>query len=240
MPKISIPMATYRGAEYLKHVSIPSILNQTYQDWECIIVGDGTDDHTEEVIRSFNDPRFTYFNNPEPYYRSVDPAVGMGSRFWHIAGCYAMNAALDLCQGEFVARLDQDDAWLPNHLENHLNALENNPGLDVVYSTALLFYQDRPGHPMGMKLGLPFDHHRLIDQWSNYIIHASIMWRNSEKIKHLRYSDDTRLPADYHMWRNMRLAGAEFRWLPVDTVLYMQKCSVDYSKKVYAHYVGGQ
>lgn len=239
MPKVSIPLSTFKGADYLRYVSVPSILNQGFQDWELHIVGDDTPDDVESVIKYFNDPRITYENLPEPWYRKIDPNTGMGSKFWNVAGAPALNCALSKCTGEIIARIDQDDAWLPGHLETLLWEFDKHPDLDVVYTTALLFYQNRVGHPMGLKLGVPFDYDRMVHRVQNYIIHASLGWRNAEKLKDIRYSEINEWgPGDLQMWRSMALREANFMWVPKDTVLYMQQCSVDFSKEIIKKYIG--
>lgn len=95
----SIVIPTYNRAELLKRC-LGSVVAQTYQDWEAIIVDNYSEDNTEEVVKSFNEPRFRYIKN-------------------HNYGVIAVsrNKALDLAKGNWVCFLDSDDLWYENKLE---------------------------------------------------------------------------------------------------------------------------
>ena len=108
----SIVIPTYNRAELLKRC-LDSVEAQTYQNWEAIVVDNYSEDNTEEIVSSFQDPRIKYVKN-------------------HNYGVIAVsrNKALDLAKGDWVAFLDSDDCWLPNKLEYVLPFLED---YDLVY-----------------------------------------------------------------------------------------------------------
>ncbi|MGO2103619.1 MAG: glycosyltransferase family 2 protein [Psychroflexus halocasei] len=100
---VSIIIPTYNRAHLIAE-TLDSVLAQTYQDWECIIVDDGSKDATDEVVDAFvqKDRRFKY------YKRSSNYAAG---------GNGARNYGLDLAKGEFIVFFDSDDLMSKNHLE---------------------------------------------------------------------------------------------------------------------------
>jgi len=108
---ISILTPTYNHEKYIAEC-IQSVLNQTFQDWEMIIVDDGSTDKTAEVISHFNDPRVRYFRQEH-----------MGP--WRLAETY--NFALSKSSGEYIAILEGDDYWPEGKLEIQLQEMRNNP-----------------------------------------------------------------------------------------------------------------
>lgn len=110
---VSVITPAYNCAEYIEEC-IESVLNQTYQNWEMLIVNDKSTDHTQSIVESYvkKDPRIKLFNQ--------EKNAGVAA---------ARNKALELSQGRFVAFLDSDDAWKPNKLERQLEFMfENNYG----------------------------------------------------------------------------------------------------------------
>jgi hypothetical protein len=120
-PLVSVRIATFNNAEKLIDVALKSVFNQTYKNIEIIIVGDHCTDDTEERINKLNDPRITFINLP---YRSVYPEDAYNR--WLVAGSPGMNIGAYLAKGEWIAPLDDDDEFSPNHIENLLEvALDN-------------------------------------------------------------------------------------------------------------------
>ncbi|MGB3682871.1 MAG: glycosyltransferase [Rubrobacteraceae bacterium] len=121
-PLVSVTVATYNQARLLTERCIPSILNQTYENLELIVVGDGCTDGTEKAVSKIGDRRLKFYNLPE---RSVYPADP--GRRWMVAGTPPTNEALSMSRGYFIAHLDHDDEYLPDRLEKLLNfATEND------------------------------------------------------------------------------------------------------------------
>ncbi|TDY11777.1 glycosyltransferase family 2 protein [Meridianimaribacter flavus] len=108
--KVSIIMATYNRAHFILE-TLTSIRNQTYQNWECLIVDDGGSDNTQEVISKVlqADTRFKYLRRPERYLKGLP-----GSR----------NYGLDLAEGDYIVFFDDDDIVHPCLLETTLKVLE--------------------------------------------------------------------------------------------------------------------
>ena len=111
-PLVSVCVATYNRGRLLTERCIPSILSQTYDRLELIVVGDGCTDDTEERVARIRDPRLKFVNLTERGKYPSDPL-----RRWMVAGTQPVNAALALAEGDYIAHLDDDDAYLPERLE---------------------------------------------------------------------------------------------------------------------------
>jgi glycosyltransferase involved in cell wall biosynthesis len=117
-PRVSIIVPAYNAAAYLPY-AIDSVLAQTYQDWEIVIVDDGSTDNTRAVVDAYRSrlrDRLQYIFQPN---RGVSAARNHGIR---------------AARGEFIALLDADDVWLPQRLELGVNALDADPAVGLVHS----------------------------------------------------------------------------------------------------------
>ncbi len=113
-PDVSVIIPCYNHAHYLSY-ALESVLAQTYNDWEAIVVDDGSTDNTAEVTAQFNDPRIRYI------YQNNQ---GLSSA--RNTGIYASLAGA-------IALLDADDVWEADYLEKMLPTLESNPEAAAVY-----------------------------------------------------------------------------------------------------------
>jgi len=118
-PLASIVIPCYNQSKFLKETLI-SIINQHYEHWECIIIDDGSTDHTSSIARQFEskDKRFKLF---------VTPNQGVAK---------ARNFGIQQSIGTYILPLDGDDLISDSYLKEAINAFENNPKLKVVYSHA--------------------------------------------------------------------------------------------------------
>jgi glycosyltransferase involved in cell wall biosynthesis len=113
-PAISVIMTVFNAGAYLRD-AVDSILSQTLRDLEFIIVNDGSTDDTENIIRSFSDPRIIYMANP----------VNIGQTS-------SLNKAISISKGEYIARMDADDISFPGRLAEQFEYHEKNPSVAVV------------------------------------------------------------------------------------------------------------
>jgi len=117
-PSVSVLMSTYNGAVYLRQ-AINSILNQTFTDFEFIIVDDNSTDNSGEILRSYNDPRIRIIQN--------NKNIGLTK---------SLNKGLKEAQGKYIARMDADDVSLLDRLKEQYNFLEAHPTIALVGSWA--------------------------------------------------------------------------------------------------------
>lgn len=118
-PLVSIMMPTFKRAELLMNRTLPSILNQTYSNFEVIIVGDRTVDNTEALIKKLNDPKVRFFHLPE-YAKYPKDAKSR----WFVGGTPPRNYGLKMARGLWIAETDDDDVFVPDHVESLLNFAE--------------------------------------------------------------------------------------------------------------------
>jgi hypothetical protein len=126
-PAVSVVIPTYNWSAALR-CAIRSVLLQTIQDFEVLVVGDGCTDDSSEVVASFGDSRIRWFNLERNY----------GSQW------AANNFANEHASGEWIAYLGHDDIWYPTHLQAVLAAAEREHA-DVVTSTMILYWPEPTG-----------------------------------------------------------------------------------------------
>lgn len=112
-PLVSVYIPTYNRGELLMERSVSSVLSQTYKNFELIVLGDHCTDNTEELVAGVKDPRVRFYNLPKRGYRYPPTA----ENHWLAGPVVAANKALTMVKGKWVARLDDDDIWTPDHLE---------------------------------------------------------------------------------------------------------------------------
>lgn len=142
---ISVMMPCYNAADRLP-MALASLINQSYENWECLLVDDGSTDHFESAIRPFDDPRIRVFRLPGNRGRG-----------------YAHAFALEQARGEFLCTLDADDWIYPTKLERQVQFLDQNPEVTAVsLAIALVDEQEqlvgihfRPGAGVNWLQGIP-------------------------------------------------------------------------------------
>lgn len=129
---ISIIIPTYNRAHYLRF-TLQSIESQTYTNWECIVVDDGSTDDTEMLVQQFlKDERFKFMKRPGTFSKGANSCRNYG---------------LEHSKGEFIQWFDSDDVMLPQHLEILLNAI-TSCGVDFAVGDSLNFI-DATGETAG-------------------------------------------------------------------------------------------
>ena len=157
-PKISVLMPVYNGEQFLKE-AINSILNQSFKNFEFIIINDGSGDKTEEIINSFKDGRIKYIENKK-----------------NIGLTKSLNIGIKEARGKYLSRMDADDIGLIKKLEIQYNFLENNTNIGIVGSA--MFIIDDNGKVIG-KSRKPVEHYLI--KWRCFfgypMAHPTIMGR---------------------------------------------------------------
>lgn len=115
-PLVSIVMVNYNQERYIG-AAIESVLQQSYQNWELIVVDDGSTDRSKEIIQSYADERI------RPYFLEQNRHI-----------CYATNYGFAKVKGEYLARLDSDDVWRPAKLDKQVAFLEAHQKEQVLFT----------------------------------------------------------------------------------------------------------
>jgi len=122
---VIVLMPVYNGEAYLKE-AIESILNQTFKDFEFLIINDASTDQSLEIINKYlTDKRIKLINNEK----------NMGL-------VYSLNKGLDLANSKYIVRMDQDDIALPTRLEKQIEFMEKNPDVGVSGTWFEIFYME--------------------------------------------------------------------------------------------------
>ncbi|MBR1605192.1 MAG: glycosyltransferase [Alphaproteobacteria bacterium] len=177
-PKVSVLMPVYNTKEEYLREAIESILNQTFRDFEFLIIDDGSTNNAKEVIWSYRDRRIKYF---EQENRGL---------------IYTLNKGLELCKGEYIARMDSDDISLPERFEKQVDYLDEHPETGLVGSLIKTFPQE---NIIYIK-----EYSKYLDMIKgNQVAHPSIMVRKSILEKyHLKYENYLHAE-DYELWTRM-------------------------------------
>jgi glycosyltransferase involved in cell wall biosynthesis len=187
-PRVSVIIATYNWSSVLPY-SIGSVLRQTMQDFEILVVGDGCTDDSEQVVKAIGDPRIRWINLPANTRHQSGPN----------------NEGLRQARGEFIAYLGHDDLWLPHHLQAHVAALDSSDAV-MTYSLLVIVSPDtpdpRPVRPQSDD-----------GEWSppSGTVHRRSV---TESLGGWRDYREITVAPEIDLWRRARAAGFEFKFVP--------------------------
>ena len=178
----SIILPAYNRASLLPG-SIGSVIKQSYQDWELVVVDDGSTDNTQDVVKSFNDPRikYVYQNNSE---RSA-----------------ARNKGIDNASGTWICFLDSDDEYQPEHLQELVQFIEVHKPLTGLIATGLI---TRERQTTKHKAFLELQKNSLEEIGSKFLIPTQVCVHRTVLEKD-RFDVRYRLWEDTHLW--LRIAA---------------------------------
>ena len=190
---ISVVLPVFNGEEFLRQAAL-SILGQSHQDIELVIVDDASTDESSSVIDSLSDVRIRKLRNSTNLGLSATLRIGV-----------------EAASGQIIARQDQDDYSDKSRLEKQLRFLNQRPTIGVVGTWAAILAQDpRRGWFVRGHHRHPSDESilrwRLL--WNNPFVHSSMMFRRSIYDLVGGYTVDRNLPEDYDLWSRMsRVTG---------------------------------
>ncbi len=179
MPKISVVMPAYNAEKYIAE-AIESILSQTFRDFEFIIINDGSTDRTKEIILSFGDARIVYLENEK-----------------NLGIVETLNRGLDAARGEYIARMDADDAAMPERFEKQLAYMEKHPEVGVLGCGIRIFGEGTFEHDRTFSTSSEDLQAELL--FSSCMAHPSVMIRRAA-LGDIRYEKEFAGAEDYLMW----------------------------------------
>lgn len=182
IPVISVLMPAYNVEQFIG-ASIESILNQTFTDFEFIIINDGSKDSTAKIVEKYakQDKRIRFINNKKN------------------KGLIAvLNEGLNLARGKYIARMDSDDISYPERFAKQIKYMEKHPECGVLGTAAQNFGADDHAYYNPYEVTV-FDLFRGVPFY-----HPSVMFRKEVLDKyHLRYDPDYYLVEDYELWTRL-------------------------------------
>lgn len=181
--------------------AIRSVLSQSFKDFEFIIVEDGSQDSTADIINQFKDERIVLLKN--------EKNKGL---------IYSLNRGLSCARGEYIARFDSDDIMLPGRLECHNKYLDSHPEIGLVSSQSIVMHD---GYKTGMFKNFTQRHALEIGLLAKCTISHTCVTFRSDMLKKagLMYSDDFMYMEDYGLWTSM-LGTMEYRATPHNFAVY--------------------
>ena len=195
-PLVSVTIPTYNNFRMLGERAIPSVLAQTYENFEVVVVGDAAPDETADVVESFGDPRLSYFNRP-----TRGPYPDQQEALWHTAGVPPWNEAVRRSAGRWIAPLNDDDSFRPEHIEVLVRAAqEGRP--EVCYGRIEQRSPDGSVEVIGDRFPPEWSHFN----WQSAIYHTGLRFWEME-IGHALFG----MPADWALCRRMLEPGGSLR-----------------------------
>ena len=201
-PKISLIMSVYNGEDYLGE-AIESVLNQTFTDWELIVINDCSTDSTGEILRDFakQDDRITVYPN--------EVNLRLPS---------SLNRALELARGTYIARMDADDICLPDRLQKQYAFMEAHPDI-ALSSCKFMTLKNGVIASGGCGGKTNADAIQALLLVTNPVLHPGIIAR-AEVIRELKYDPKFTCTEDMELWTRFVMAGHKIEILPDYLMLY--------------------
>ena len=202
-PIVSVVMPVLNPHPVYFRQAIESVLNQTFEDWELVIVEDPSPRPAVEILKDYPDPRIRHFVNPQ-----------------RTSLVKQRNRALHEAKAELIACQDADDISEPERLEKQVKFMENHPEVAVLGTWLRVIDED--GQTLGFRR-YPCDHDDIVRAMPVYnpIGQPSVMFRREVALKHGGYRYE-KFPAveDYDLWCRMAKNGMKFANLPEPLVRY--------------------
>ena len=195
--KFSVVIPVYNASEFLRD-TLDSVRSQLYNNYEVIVINDGSVDDTEEVLKNYQKENLEF-----PLNFTTQKNSGVSS---------ARNNAISRANGDYVAFLDQDDWWFPKKLEKIASILNINTGIDVLYHRAIsIGWKKKETIFKSGSLKTPV----LIDLLLNgNRIGISTAVVRLEELKEVKgFSEDLHYIEDYDLWLKLANKNADFYYM---------------------------
>jgi len=196
---ISIAIPFYNAENYLAD-AIRSVFAQTYQDWELILIDDGSTDGSLEIANSVKDPRVHVYSD------------GLNKKL-----ATRLNEVTQLANYDFIARMDADDLMSPTRLEKQLKILENNPNIDIVSTGVYSVTNDLKLIGIRGADTKKIEFKELLFKKKG-IVHAAVLGRKSWFLRN-QYNPTLKIAQDYDLWLKSSLKN-DLKVCTIATPLY--------------------
>jgi len=201
-PKISVVMSVYNSQQYL-HEAIDSILNQSFKDFEFIIIDDASTDSSAEIIKSYTDPRIKYHKN--------EHNLGLTK---------SLNKAIKLSESPYIARMDADDISLQKRLERQYLYLINHEDIAMVGTFGTLI--DENGKEKDkISAALSPEEISAALVFYNQFIHSSVLYRKKVIVEAGLYNEEYKKAQDYELW--LRLLSLDHKMVNLEESLVLYR-----------------
>lgn len=180
LPKVTVLLPVYNGERYLAE-TLASLFQQTYTDFELLIIDDGSTDSSADIIQRVADPRIRLLKNPKRLKLSG-----------------ALNRGMRESKGKYIARMDADDIAFPQRLQQQFDYMEAHPEIGVCGTAIEIFGQGSPRKDIYPKTSEAIRAYALFDC---PFCHPSVMMRRDMFLQHDLWYDGAYYPTeDYELW----------------------------------------
>ena len=205
IPVVSIVMAVYNGEKYIR-LAIESVLGQDFKDFEFIVVDDCSTDSTPEIISSYKDERIICKRNKT-----------------NIGQTASLNVGLKSSRGEYIARIDADDMYLPGKLKKQHAFMIDHPEIEVCGTFGLKI--DEYGNEIGRVKSPTTPGDILFSIFHRTpLIHVSVMMKKNVILKYGGYEGKYRYCADLSLWSKLLMDGCSIANMP-EVLMKYRECS---------------
>ena len=201
-PKISLIMSVYNGEDYLSE-AIESVLNQTFEDFELIVINDCSTDSTGEILSK---------------YSQLDSRVKVHTNEVNLRLPSSLNKAISYAQGKYIARMDADDICLPERLEKQYKFMEENPDISLS-SCRFMTLKNGVISSGGCGGKTDSDSIKALLLVTNPILHPGIIAK-ADVIKKLGYDKNFTCTEDMQLWTRFVMEGYKTRIIPEYLMIY--------------------
>ena len=179
-PFISIIMPVFNGEKTISN-SIQSVLNQTYKNWELILIDDGSSEQTISIIQSYihQDSRIIFLQNRQ-----------------NLGVSYTRNKGIAKSSGNWIAFLDSDDQWHPDKLKKQVHVIQKNSDVDLVYTGSSFIHPSGKRSEYILQVPKTISYHTLLKQ--NIISCSSVLIRKKLAQRYPMKRDE--MHEDYAVW----------------------------------------
>lgn len=202
-PLVSVILPCYNAGKYLEQ-ALDSIINQSYQNIEILLVDDGSTDNSENIYKR---------------YQQQESRLKIHKNLTNIGLINTLNHAINLAEGDYIARMDADDISELNRIEKQVNFLQNNPDISILGTGAIPI--DKNGNKQDIKEEVYL--HSTTIQFSALftqpLFHGSIIAKSSV-LKSNTYSLDYKHSEDFELWLRILSLGHQIANLPDALYLY--------------------
>ena len=201
MPKISVLMSCYNHDKFVGE-AVKSVLNQSFKDFEFLIIDDNSTDKTYDIVNSFNDPRIKTFRNEKNF--------GM---------VFNTNSLIKKSSGKYIAIINSDDSWLPEKLQKQFDFLENNADYGACFTLANIINEDNKIIKNNIQDSLKYlepDRFSFLNYflfYNNPLCYPSVLMRKNIFKKTGFFNPAFIILLDIEMWIRVCFAGFEIKIL---------------------------
>lgn len=186
-------MSTHDGRKDLCKRAIESVISQTFTDWELVICDDASKDGTNQMVKDFNNPKIKYIHRDVNFGNDTRPK----------------NEAILKSTGEYIAFLDSDNCYRPDHLQCLLNEIEKS-GVDVVYGDRWIYDGDK-----SVSIGIFHDFDPFLMMRRNYIDTSDVLIKREAIFSVGGFDERYKKYVDWNLWVRMMKAGYQFKRVPL-------------------------